>query len=416
VRQEFVLPSDGSPWLLGDPSYMDDLPDELPDDGPVLYEEVLLLGRPDASAGSVHVTLVWDEPMAAADLTLVPLWAGRLTLYDDDLTLMSGNMDELLSLNCGEAVDLRVYVDSPVRPSRLLVVLEWVDSTGGWTGTVDYQVPFARHLGPWRSDDTELWRAMGRPPLFLPVGSPAEMPSLDFLLELDGLPGLSLLGAVRDDSVVQRLSDLRYLYLDTADERPLDLSRSASSLTMLYLDAHRVTGDFSQFTRLEDYVGAWNRPDVSELAAVTTLERVTLYGSKLKSIGALAALPRLENLKIRFSRVLETIEPLPNPRLTEVEITGCRKLRDLSGLAVAPSLRDLELDNCPRLETLAPLAQSRSLSALGLVGSTATADGRLAFLTELPQLTRLGVERLKPFDMTRAELDAFISRPQTSPL
>ena len=119
------------------------------------------------------------------------------------------------------------------------------------------------------------------------------------------------------------------------------------------------------------------------------------------------ALPRLENLKIRFSRVLETIEPLPNPRLTDVEITGCRKLRDLGGLAAAPSLRDLELDNCPRLETLAPLAQIANLSLLGLVGSTAAADGRLAFLTQLPQLTGLGVERLKGFDMARAELDAF---------
>ncbi|GLJ34589.1 hypothetical protein SUGI_0695690 [Cryptomeria japonica] len=77
--------------------------------------------------------------------------------------------------------------------------------------------------------------------------------------------------------------------------------------------------------------------------------------------------PVLETLRIRNIDNLREIEVLPTT-VKDLELMGCKKLRNIRGIVGLVNIRKLKIERCPELDALPNFAQSASLQEFVLVG------------------------------------------------
>ena len=202
------------------------------------------------------------------------------------------------------------------------------------------------------------------------------MASIAELGALRSLTSLDLTGYRIDLAPIANLSDLRELRIRGG--RGVKGVRKLSALTSLrVLHLEELTlADLSIFAKM------------TELASLTTLGGV-------RDAKGLTGLPRLEQVALNRSTIIDLAPLATIPRLRELSLRFSRKLTDLSPLASLVKLRALDLyDASLPLESLRPLSTLRELRTLNL-SCTSVADRELSPLFGLP-LEQLDIDVVSP--------------------
>ena len=149
---------------------------------------------------------------------------------------------------------------------------------------------------------------------------------------------------------------------------------------------------------------ACSERDLAALAVLRHATHVQLTGMR-SALGALAALPRLEQLHLVDPHTLEGLSAMP--RLTSLTIYCFPKIHSLAPIASLVNLRSLLLSTppgydasrkCHDVDSLQPLEHLRYLERLTLRGIL-PARGRLSPLSALTQLRELAVTHVYAFGL-----------------
>ncbi len=307
-----------------------------------------------------------DIRLAAGNLLPVGLWS-------DGETLWVADWDERMvayRLSDGERAPERdVAAKGPdADPSGLWSDGETLLATGWEGGEV------RAHALPAAAGHAAAAARAGEPGAAPPIGDPALRAAIVAALGAqagaEGLAGLEVLdarhGGIRSLAGLEGAVNLKELDLGF---NPLDDARALAELPSL---------------RSLNLDGA--TPDLSALASLTGLERLSLRSSGVSDLSPLAALAQLGELDVGDNRI-EDLWPLAS--LTGLERLSLRSsgVSDLSPLAALAQLGELDVgDN--RIEDLWPLASLRALAVL-------RADrNRIEDLRPLASLPRLAMADL----------------------
>lgn len=136
-----------------------------------------------------------------------------------------------------------------------------------------------------------------------------------------------------------------------------------------FADDKAITKFFNEYSNAdavtEIQIMASHLEDLSFLTRFKNLKKLTITGGEFKNLSALKACTALECLVLRNSSVtsLEGIEDLP---LTELDVSGCKSLCNISHLP--KSLTKLDLSNCWAIATLSHLTRLQVLRELNVAG------------------------------------------------
>ena len=198
---------------------------------------------------------------------------------------------------------------------------------------------------------------------------------------------------------LSELMELRHLVLHHCIPKDgLQPLAGLTRLTRLRADAPGGWSALAACTALEEVYAI--RPRLSNLRAFrawTRLKSLVLTGAGVRGLDGMEAFAGLERLKLIALKV-DDLSPLANlSRLTELELSGLERLKDLGPLAGLTSLRQLviarvggELRDIVHVDSLRPLAGARALEEVSLVGAVVD-DSDLAPLVDLPALRRVRV-------------------------
>lgn len=126
--------------------------------------------------------------------------------------------------------------------------------------------------------------------------------------------------------------------------------------------------------------------NISDLANLKNLKKLSLHGDKITDISPLAKLKNLEELELDKNKITD-ISPLAELKNLEKLELDKNKITDISPLANLPNLKELRLaDN--NIEDVSALASIKSLTDLYIFGNNIT---DISALVDLPNLEELSV-------------------------
>lgn len=156
----------------------------------------------------------------------------------------------------------------------------------------------------------------------------------------------------------------------------------------------------------------WQTCHISDFTALAEFDRLRVLnveGGALESTRGLERLTKLHSLHLYGHRKLEEIVGLGH--LVELEtlaINGGRALPPPEDLGKLRSLRRLELDVNGEIATLTPLAACPSLRTV-TIQRTTIADGRIAFLADLPNIAHAYVSPSRGYDISSTDLRKLVA-------
>lgn len=147
--------------------------------------------------------------------------------------------------------------------------------------------------------------------------------------------------------------------------------------------------------------------DFSELRGLRALRSLRVHPSNVTSLSGAEGLVSLEKLLIAYLRSLTDVSALAVglPRLRNVEISHCPKLRDLSPLSACRSISWLLVNDCKEIESIRFILDLPELEVLRLVG-TRVADGDMTPILEHPRLRDVGLDHKRHYSHGKRELMA----------
>lgn len=233
-----------------------------------------------------------------------------------------------------------------------------------------------------------------------PMIDPDELASLN---RLPHLRHLDLRGYVtRNIKAIQPIPNLSHLTLEPYYFEVGHLPQSFPELESLHCDLI----DFDNKVLWPRLRSLWmsgrsrypalKTKDVQGIAQHPLLERLKIRCGKLTStaIKALAALPHLRELEIRFDNEVPSLKALADaPALESLTIEGSLNERRFDEILNITSLRVLSIDQVPAGSTLAGLTQLQQLEEVVLSGENEDPSG-LPALGSLPHLRKLDVQSL----------------------
>jgi len=211
------------------------------------------------------------------------------------------------------------------------------------------------------------------------LGRDFEIPDVSFLHQLPGLEEIRLLGRIRDDTAAFEISSARSLQVDTPCRTAI---RFGAAVDLETLDL-------------------WWRPGVETVAELANLRELSIYGWEAPDFRILGEKPALEFLRVQLRRatavtsaglagaralrtawfyegaITDTEELSALPQVEELAFRGT-KVSSLDFVRACPRLRSLELENCGEIASLAPLADHPALASVAISGSTKIVDGDLS--------------------------------------
>jgi hypothetical protein len=134
----------------------------------------------------------------------------------------------------------------------------------------------------------------------------------------------------------------------------------------IHLDSlsKRITGKVA-------YVGGLYEKSFSKFCSLVTAERLDFHDMRVADISALADMPRLRHLAIRWNTKLVSIGALRGLRLRSLILEDTPRLRQLAPIATLGELRELRFSggrNTPNIaESLAPIGKLQHLTHLELL-------------------------------------------------
>lgn len=243
---------------------------------------------------------------------------------------------------------------------------------------------------------------------------------LTFLDGLDSVEEVNVLDFhLCSDAGVQVLPGLRALGLETYSGDPIDF-RVFSRLRRLALywrpDADTALG----CQTLESlWAGHFPYADLTQLSTLANLEGLCLSSSRrLMRLEGVESLPALRVLSLRDDRALADIGALAgmDHSLTEFELNVCRKVSDLSPLALHWDLRRVMLIDCGRIASLAPLADLPALEEFWFYGTTVIEDGDMTPLLKMPALQRVSFAPRRHYSHRTQDIERLRGLTESVPL
>ncbi len=168
-------------------------------------------------------------------------------------------------------------------------------------------------------------------------------------------------------------------------EGPITLPEAASltSLSVSDSSVHSLAG-LEHFVALETLSLAidYSITDVSPLAALTNLKKLSLYFNQLADVSPLAALTNLKKLSLWNNRIAD-VNPLATLTNLESLNLGANQLADVNPLAALTNLERLYLED-NQITDVSPLAALTNLESLNLK------DNQIEDISPLTANTGLG--------------------------
>jgi hypothetical protein len=199
-----------------------------------------------------------------------------------------------------------------------------------------------------------------------------------------------------DDAHRQSLIDL--LVHDDPEHRQQGVvllhSLGAEAASQLFA-APRVERDRPAVSITEGYLlsdemlAAWTGPETTPWPWTTELIGLDLAGQfRLTQLGALAAAPQLEVLKLVSCVHLESLEGLGHlQKLAWLELSRCAGIESLAGLEGCAELEELHLTGCAKLSDITALTGCHALKLIDLRSCGEVTD--ISALAGLPHLTHV---------------------------
>jgi hypothetical protein len=183
--------------------------------------------------------------------------------------------------------------------------------------------------------------------------------------------GLKRLGMSVYKADVSPLAELRGL-------EDLALSGAPKGLSALGVLQELVQLQLNHFERLS----------LKPFTRLARLQRLFLVSSKLTSFDPIKAYGDLRLLDLRGSNLTQISDLPACPKLEELWLNGCQKLKDLEGIERFPSLLSIEINELQEIASLHPILGLPKLKTIRLAG-TRIADGDFAPLRTHPTLEEI---------------------------
>ena len=187
---------------------------------------------------------------------------------------------------------------------------------------------------------------------------------------------------------------------------PIDPIYHCPRLEEIYINAGYLGAlDFTRFSRLTKVLIDWKSNGVESLFDCPSLENVSifnysgslekfeslsklkelvLYSPKLISLSGIGCLKELETLQITSARKLKDLGDIEDlPRIQNLFIHGAKSLIDLSPIRYLKSLKILNLDNLGKVPTIGFLETLKGLEECYFGESTNVVDGDLSVIEDL---------------------------------
>jgi hypothetical protein len=227
---------------------------------------------------------------------------------------------------------------------------------------------------------------------------------------------------------VSVLPNLKHLLIISTRIRDVSCLGAHATLESLQLTlAKKSTGklDFASMPSLRELF--LNTPDSYEsVTEAVGLESFYIYGYKGKDLTMFESMPALSSLTVSPARVLESLRGCRNlvelrigvaSRLSSIEeiteathlerfyLESCKRVRDVSPLAVLTRLRDVGIDDGGEIDSALSLTQLPALRRVSLTGTTKISDGRIRALLEMPSV-RVIARTHRDYDANPSEIEA----------
>lgn len=257
----------------------------------------------------------------------------------------------------------------------------------------DESGPVALVSGLWSPGDAEAIRRSGVRRLRIVVRSN----DLAFLQELDGIEEVRIVDhTIKSDGGVAALAGLRVLSLQTYSQDRIDFAVFKQLERLAFNWRPGCETAFETDTLKSLAVSGYPASDLKPLAALSRLEALRISNSRrLRTLDGVAELEALKILSLRDDQQLADISALASMdhSLEELEFEVCRKVTDISAIGRHHALRRLSLDDCGRIPSLAPVANLAELEEFYFYGTTRIEDGDMTPLLRMPALRRVAFAR-----------------------
>jgi Leucine-rich repeat (LRR) protein len=208
---------------------------------------------------------------------------------------------------------------------------------------------------------------------------------LSFLSKFNFIEGISILpGAVGNISGINQLSSLKSLTLQERFYGVVEFSSftNLKSCSMVWgIDGCETIYKNATIKRLS--IVNYPKPDLVELAGISSLEELSILASKIVTILGIEKFQSLHSIDLSNNIRLENIHQISLLKCLErLRIDGCKNIKDLTPIGKATNLKFLsfsDLGNISNLEFLNTL----QLEEVFFTGKTNVIDGNLSYLHAL---------------------------------
>jgi Leucine-rich repeat (LRR) protein len=211
---------------------------------------------------------------------------------------------------------------------------------------------------------------------------------------------------IENISEIQCLKKLRSLSVSTYCKTPIDLN-VFENLVKLSLFWRKGVAGLESLKKLKSLFISGYSPmsrDLSQLAQIKTLEKLSLKAAAIKSVGNIEMLQNLKSLGIYSATELENIDGIRTlVNLKELEIEGCGKIGSIAAVGELAGLEKLSVSNCKRIISLKPVEKLKRLTELRFIESTNIVDGEIAFVKKLPKIKKVIFQNRKHYDLLMNE-------------
>jgi hypothetical protein len=203
---------------------------------------------------------------------------------------------------------------------------------------------------------------------------------------------------------IYSLKKLKFLYLNDKEKFTIDVAKFKN---LIYLGGEYWEGiqNIDKSLRLETIVlSHYVKTDVCEFKALSNLEILHLYTSKIKNLDCIESLPNLKELRLARDQELKDISALfASKSIAVLKIEKCKHLTKGSLFAKLNTIRELYLDEIDSLSFVPAMPKLEKLTFLDCK------DGKMEPLLKAPRLKDVSFyPNKKHYSHTKEEIQGLL--------